>query len=1297
MSAPSATGTARSRTLSLVAIALCAVGALLSAGGAWEAYRRADRVWQARIDQTAETLSQTLLGSLENGYATLSGVLAAADANGQIARPAFLNALNALERRSTSTLLDEVALLGTDPVGDTIVTMSSATAGLLVAGAKLDSDAAVKAVEAARVQPNQFALSAPFLSAKGEPLAVVAVASDDGSATVAAGTLNYATLVDGLKAAAMPDGMSLALKARFLGEPQLVDVLPAPAGERPAYVATTRASTGGADFELIWGARADFDGGANHAFAFAILFGGLATTAAVAGIVALLLRREAQVRRRVDEATAALQDVSRDLDRERLLLRSLIDSLPDLVFAKDTESVYIAVNDAFAAYIGRRPAEIVGRSDFELFPEELAKQYRAFDQEMLRTGAITTTDETVTLPDGRMADLETTHFPFVAADGARLGRIGVSRDLTERKRAARALEAEHKRLKDILGGAPVAVSIAADGVVRFANPKAAELVGARPGASVRDRYVDPTVRDRITERLRQEPGPFTLEVLVRDQNDAPRDTLATYSVTDYGGEPSTLVWFVDVTQVKEAERAMQRAKEIAEDAAKAKADFLANMSHEIRTPMNAIIGLAHLCLRTSLDAKQRDYVAKIHGAGISLLGIINDILDFSKIEAGKLDFDVVEFDLDAVLANVSTMVAQKAQDKGLELVIDVDREIPHRLKGDPLRIGQVLTNLLSNSVKFTEKGEVRLSAQAIEKSGDKIKLRVSVSDTGIGMTPEQAGKLFVAFTQADTSTARKYGGTGLGLTIAKRLVEMMGGTIWVESEPGRGSVFTFTAWLSAAEGAPRRVTPERLNRLKVLIVDDNASARAVLDDLLEPLCNDIEQASSGAEAIEAVKRADQGRPFDLLLLDWQMPALDGVETARRIRADETLKVKPAIIIVTAFGREEVRAAAEAARVDGFLVKPVNRSSLVDALVEIFHPRAESAEVAAPAPETGYDLTGLRVLLVEDNAINQQIAVELLEGVGASLEVADNGRIAIEKLLAPGGDRRFDIALMDLQMPEMDGFQAMSRIRMEPSLAGLPVIAMTAHAMAEERERCLAAGMKGHITKPIDPEALYRTLMPYRPAGARPAAAAASTVPTRERDAPLRIADLDVEGALKRVAGNAKLFRSLLDQFVRQQGDAAAEIRAAIGAQDIAAAERAAHTLKGVAGNLGAGALSGMAGEVEKVLRAGDRDAAAGRLDALAAELGRVTAAIREALAEAPSPAVQAEAADVGPVIEKLLTLLAADDGEAFGFFLEARESLAGAVAAADLDELQEQIGNFDFAAGLEGLQRVKDRLNGTAS
>jgi len=654
------------------------------------------------------------------------------------------------------------------------------------------------------------------------------------------------------------------------------------------------------------------------------------------------------------------------------------------------------------------------------------------------------------------------------------------------------------------------------------------------------------------------------------------------------------VWMLeDVTERRQANEELKQARQKAEEATEMKSLFLANMSHEIRTPMNAIIGLSHLALKTPLNAKQRDYVSKVHNAGTSLLGIINDILDFSKIEAGRLDLETTDFAIDDVLSSVTTLTAQKAHEKGLEFLAHVSADVPEMLRGDPLRLGQVLTNLVNNAVKFTERGEIRLRIEVRERTGDKVQLKGSVRDTGIGMTPEQAARLFQPFTQADMSTTRKHGGTGLGLTIARRLVELMGGQIWLESEPGVGTTFHFLVWLEvSAAGTARRMIPGRLAQLRALVVDDNAAAREILQESLRAIVGEVDMVASGAEAIAAVTDADAAAPYDLVFMDWRMPGLDGLEASRRIKSDQRVTHQPAIVLVTAFGREEVREEAERLELDGFLVKPVTKSMIVDTLVTLFSEARP--EVTGFAAEEGQRLRGVRILLVEDNEINQQIAVELLEGVGATVRVANNGREGVQILSEGSGPSAFDVVLMDLQMPEMDGFQATAMVRADARFATLPIIAMTAHATLEERQRCLAAGMNDHVAKPIDPALLYETVGRYYQPGPEHEAGAGRAPETPPPEAPpaSRAADvsslpavegLDTADGLLRVAGNRALYLKLLRQFVAQQSAAPAQIAEALGAGNQPAAERLAHTVKGVAGNLGAGPVRTAAGALEHAI------------------------------------------------------------------------------------------------------------------
>ena len=865
-----------------------------------------------------------------------------------------------------------------------------------------------------------------------------------------------------------------------------------------------------------------------------------------------------------------------------------------------------------------------------------------------------------------------------------LAALLIQRMLRQRRRMSDLL----RRQNAIFAASPHGVAMFENRRITLASPSFEKMFGYAPGemlgqssrilfASEED-FVE--IGRRVYESTSRD-GTFAYEIPMQ-RRDGSRFWCRVTAASLAGAESmrQLMALYEDVSDEHAAADALREAKRVAEEATQAKSMFLANMSHEIRTPMNAIIGMSHLALKTELSPKQRDYVSKVHSAGTALLGLINDILDFSKVEAGKLELETAPFRLDAVLDNVSALIAQKAHDKGLELLFDTAHDVPQALEGDALRLGQVLLNLVSNAVKFTDRGQVSVGVRRVGAAGGRVELRFEVRDSGIGMTREQAARLFQAFTQADGSTTRKYGGTGLGLTISKRLVELMGGTIEVDSAPGEGSTFGFTAWFGLGDdAAARRVIPEALNGMRALVVDDNPAAREILSELLRGAGLAPIAVASGAEAVAAVRDAATERPFGVVFLDWRMPGMDGMEAARRIRA---LPRPPRLIMVTAFGREEARSGAEAAGIEGFLVKPVGRSSLVDALVALFAPPPGAAAAAAPSSAAA-SLAGVRLLLAEDNEINQQIALELLEGAGARVEVARHGGEAVARLQTAGPDA-FDAVLMDLQMPEVDGFEATRRIRADARFAGLPIIAMTAHAMAEERERCLAAGMADHITKPIDPEAMFRTLARWVKPAAGGAKRAMAATP-RDAPPPLpEIVGLDAAAGLKRVAGNRRLYLDLLRQFGQHQADASQRIAAAMAAGDAATAERIAHTVKGVAGNLGFGALQSAAEQAETALRGGAP--AKGPLTRLEAELARALAALHDALEPAPDEAVTGAASPEHAA--RLAALLAAGDGEAIDYLQARAGGLRPLFAGADYAAFERDVQSFDFDAALARLRQA---------
>ncbi len=973
------------------------------------------------------------------------------------------------------------------------------------------------------------------------------------------------------------------------------------------------------------------------------------------------------------------------------------------------------VNPSLCKMLGYEQSEVLGRNIVEFIsPQDRAAVAESMSKDSGRLLEITLINK-----DGTMfiAEVEGRSMGLV---GSKL-RMAAIRDISKRKQTEEALRDREIQMRSIMDTAYDAiVMINSDDCISFWNAAAERIFGYQSG-DVLGKNLKEVIQPALNheEQMVDLMNLFTsckekpigqilnLEAVRRDKTIVPIQlSLSAVKLSDGW---HTIGIIRDSTEQKKNEEELINAKTVAEEATHAKSEFLANMSHEIRTPMNAVIGFSELLKKTDMTVKQRDYINKIDASAKSLLGIINDILDFSKMEAGKLELEAVDFNLDDVINNVISMNSNKASEKNIELINNIESDVPYCLVGDPLRVGQVLLNLVNNAVKFTNEGHVLVEVSLVEIADQSCRIRFAVSDTGIGLTNEQKDKLFSAFSQADTSVTRRFGGTGLGLTISKRLVEMMKGTISVESEFGRGSTFSFEIGLrlQSEEKAKQPVYKKSLQNLKVLIVDDNEVSREILKEQISAFGVDAATVASGKAAIQEVKTQSVKKPFDLVIMDWRMPEMDGIEAAKTILNDKSIDHTPMAIMVSAFGREEVAKKAEKIGIQNFLMKPINQSLLFDTIVNMFDMDKSGMTIQnSTKPDDGTDLyriNGVRILLVEDNVINQEVATEILNSAGAVVEIANNGKEAIESVAA----NAYDLVLMDLQMPIMGGYEATKFIRADRKNLNLPIIAMTAHAMQGVDAECKAAGMNDYVSKPIDPSNLFSTILrwvkPNRDAKGSNADQFPASGSTNEAETqlPEKMPGVDVAEGLNRVGGNKKLYRKLLKDFAQNYRTVVTDIRQGITEGRIEEAKRIAHTVKGVSGNISARDVFSISERIEKALATVPPADCALLLDQLDDALRKLADAIGALDVEKEAVSVKAEAPETQIDFESLLQdaarLIWSDDIDAEKSIPQLRQAF-GMKFAEEIEEVAASVDGFDFEAAKKPIKKIaaelKIRLDG---
>ena len=925
---------------------------------------------------------------------------------------------------------------------------------------------------------------------------------------------------------------------------------------------------------------------------------------------------------RVEERTKELETAAAEIRLSEERLQDILDNSTAVVYLKDLDGRYLLVNREYEELFHRTREEVEGKTDYDVFPEEMADAFRENDRKVMEAGTALELEEVAPLEDG-LHTYNSIKFPLFDFEATPYALCGFSIDITERKRTEEALRESEERYSSLFLHNPDAVySLDLEGRFTTVNPAAEllsdykdeELIGLSSAE-----IIVPDNRKHAGRYFRKaaggEPQDYEMRITRKDGRVVDLDMIQVPIVVE--GEIVGVYGIAeDITERKKTEEEirqlnedlerrveertaqlastveeLEEAKEDAEAANQAKSDFLANMSHEIRTPMNGVIGMTDLLLDTDLDAEQRDYTQMVRLSGNSLLTIINDILDFSKIEAGKMDIENIDFDLRLAVEDTVALLAGRAHKKGLELASLVDYNIPNEVRGDPGRLRQILTNLLGNAIKFTEEGEVVLRVSLRNQTAETAEVCFEVSDTGIGMTPEQQERLFESFSQADTSTTRRYGGTGLGLAISKQLVGLMGGEISLESESGAGSTFSFVIPLEkqVEDSISLPVFRGDLQGLKVLTVDDNETNRRILHEQLSSwgtMSTGTENSHTGLKTLRTA--AAEGEPYDLAILDMQIPEMDGLQLAHTIKQDPDIS-STRLVLLTSMGQRGDSEETRKAGIEAYLTKPVRQSELYDALAAIIGVAENPSDMPLVTRHTIREnkaYTQARLLLAEDNEVNQKVAVRMLERLGYRTDVAKDGLEALEALQ----NSSYAAVLMDCQMPNMDGYEATAEIRRQEKEIGghVPIIAMTANALQGDREKALEAGMDDYIAKPVRAGELDEFLKRWVFQEPEPVTPQTNGF-IFHAEGGKRVLDPATLENLRDLQqeGKPDILQELARLFLKDAADHIEDLEKAVDSGDAPSVYRLAHTLKGSSGNIGAERMFEPCQALEEEGRSGD--------------------------------------------------------------------------------------------------------------